>query len=408
MKVINCPNNDLAILNDNNEAKIIINTDGVAKTAFFQEEVEDNEYITKSFADAHYLDGKVYTAGNGINIDSANTVSIDEEVTATKTFVNDGLATKQDTLTAGTGIAIADNTVGVTDEIATKTFVNDGLATKQNTLTAGVGISIADNTIGINETVVATKTDLTAKQDVLTAGAGIDITTNTVSVKTANTSDIGGIKLANKVSTDNDAVQCDAIADADYATADGKSFISKATLDTQLAKKVPQKLLSEAVVVEEGQTEVGIYAKDFDGNEKLYTASNYNRPSTLVYRTSDGGIKCTTPEAVNSEDVANVGYVKSQKGFTLTLQTAATAGEIYIVDAEGVVSGITEAKDYKNVVAVGLTVNTYIIGGGDSFAYFSAGTDGKIQLGGSTVVDASTANHSIKVLLTNCTINAGI
>lgn len=51
--------------------------------------------------------GSSYTAGNGIDIDSNNEISVDTAVVATQT----DLAVKQDTLTAGTGINIGFNNV---------------------------------------------------------------------------------------------------------------------------------------------------------------------------------------------------------------------------------------------------------------------------------------------------------
>lgn len=53
------------------------------------------------------------TAGNGIVVDGLE-VSIDTAIVATQTDLADGLATKQDTLTAGDNIFIASNTISVT------------------------------------------------------------------------------------------------------------------------------------------------------------------------------------------------------------------------------------------------------------------------------------------------------
>lgn len=75
--------------------------------------------------------GAVYTAGNGIDIDANNEISIDTTVVATQTDLNN----KQDTLTAGSNISISNNTISATD----------------TTYTAGDGINIdAQNVISAN------------------------------------------------------------------------------------------------------------------------------------------------------------------------------------------------------------------------------------------------------------------
>lgn len=88
----------------------------------------------------------------------------------------------------GTGIRFTDsgsgNVVSVdTNVIATKTYVDDVVAGAGGgtTYTAGNGISIANDEISVDTTVVATKTDIAAKQDALTAGTGIIIENNVIS-----------------------------------------------------------------------------------------------------------------------------------------------------------------------------------------------------------------------------------
>lgn len=69
---------------------------------------EDNTALANALNDKQ----NTLTAGNGINIDQNNEISIDTTVVATQT----NLASKQDTLTAGEGIDITDNTI-YADEI---------------------------------------------------------------------------------------------------------------------------------------------------------------------------------------------------------------------------------------------------------------------------------------------------
>lgn len=95
---------------------------------------------------------ETYTAGNGINIDANNEISVDTTVVATQ---ND-LSGKQDTLTAGDAIDITNNVISVEadsalDVSSTKPVQNSvitaALNGKQNTLTAGTNITISNDTI---------------------------------------------------------------------------------------------------------------------------------------------------------------------------------------------------------------------------------------------------------------------
>jgi len=74
-----------------------------------------------------------------------------------QTDLQTALNAKQNTLTAGTGIAIADNVISntqtsavwgnVTGTLSEQTDLQSALNAKQNTLTAGTNITISDNTI---------------------------------------------------------------------------------------------------------------------------------------------------------------------------------------------------------------------------------------------------------------------
>ena len=59
--------------------------------------------------------------------------------------------------------------------------VFSALSSKQDTLSAGTGISISNNTVSVDTNTVATKTDLASKQDALTAGNNISISGGTIS-----------------------------------------------------------------------------------------------------------------------------------------------------------------------------------------------------------------------------------
>ena len=129
---------------------------------------------------------------------------------ATKKYVDDGIATKQNTLTAGSGISITGNTIAINESVAaTKTYVQTAYKAGSNvtisdpdasgirtisatggggggtSYTAGTGINISGTEISVADT-VAMKTDVTSavsgKQDTLTAGKGISLLGNTLAV----------------------------------------------------------------------------------------------------------------------------------------------------------------------------------------------------------------------------------
>lgn len=161
-----------------------------------------------------YVDDKVatkqntLTAGNGISI-TGNSIAIDDSVAATKAYVQtaykagsnvtisdpdaSGIRTISATggggggasYTAGTGIDITGTEISVSDTVAMKADVTTAVSGKQDKLTAGTGITLTNNTVAIANT-VALKTDVTTavagKQDTITAGKGISLSGSTLSV----------------------------------------------------------------------------------------------------------------------------------------------------------------------------------------------------------------------------------
>ena len=100
-----------------------------------------------------------------------DTVTIANNTLATK----QELATKQNTLTAGDGIELKDNTISVIHN--TESTVNE-IQSSDGTLT----ITKENDTVTIANNTLATKQELATKQNTLTAGAGIELKGNTISV----------------------------------------------------------------------------------------------------------------------------------------------------------------------------------------------------------------------------------
>lgn len=119
--------------------------------------------------------GQTYTAGNGIDIDANNEISVDTTVVATQ---ND-LSSKQDTLTAGDAIDITNNVISVDadsalDVSSTKPVQNSvvtaAINDKQDTLTAGSNIQINNNVISATDT---TYSDFTGTDGQTAGTAGL-------------------------------------------------------------------------------------------------------------------------------------------------------------------------------------------------------------------------------------------
>lgn len=161
--------------------------------------------------------GATYTAGSGIDI-TGNVISNTAQPDVTKQYVDNALSGKQNTLTAGSGIGISGNVISNTaqpdvtkqyvdnalagkqdsGDYATNTALTNGLATKQNTLTAGSGISISGNVISntaqpdVNKQYVDNA--LSGKQNTLTAGQGITISGNVISASGGGTLVISNVQ----------------------------------------------------------------------------------------------------------------------------------------------------------------------------------------------------------------------
>lgn len=148
------------------------------------------------------------TAGSGISI-TGNSVAIDDSVTSTKEYVQtaykagsnvtisdpdaSGIRTISATggggggasYTAGTGIDITGTEISVSDSVAMKADITTAVSGKQDKLTAGTGITLTNNTVAIANT-VALKADVTTavagKQDTITAGKGISLSGSTLAV----------------------------------------------------------------------------------------------------------------------------------------------------------------------------------------------------------------------------------
>lgn len=177
--------------------------------AIVADPTSDKHAATKKYVDdAVATKQNALTAGSGISI-TGNTIAINESVAATKTYVQtaykagsnvtisepdaSGIRTISATggggggtsYTAGTGINITGTEISVSDTVAMKADVTTAVSGKQDKLTAGTGITLTNNTVAIANT-VALKSDVTtavaSKQDTITAGKGISLSGNTLAV----------------------------------------------------------------------------------------------------------------------------------------------------------------------------------------------------------------------------------
>ena len=163
-----------------------------------------------------------YTSGTGIVVDNTeHTISVDNTVAmksdlpdltdyvteselqttlsdyATDTELSNGLATKQDTLTAGTGIDITNNVISCTTSF-TQLQSNWN---EQNPASVQYILNRPD----LSQ--YATQTDLAGKQDVLTAGSNITISGSTISATDTTYSAGTGLSLSgNEFSVDSTVV----------------------------------------------------------------------------------------------------------------------------------------------------------------------------------------------------------
>lgn len=89
-----------------------------------------------------------YTAGTGLALNGTQ-FSVDTTAIATQSDLTAGLATKQNTLTAGSNVQISNDTISATD----------------TTYTAGTGLNLVDTQFAVDTTAIATQTDLAGKLD---------------------------------------------------------------------------------------------------------------------------------------------------------------------------------------------------------------------------------------------------
>ena len=148
-----------------------------------------------------------YTAGTGLALNGTQ-FSVDTTAIATQSDLTAGLATKQDTLTAGPNIQITNDTISATD----------------TTYTAGNGLSLVGTEFSADTTVLATQTDLATKQDVLTAGSNIQINGSTISATDTTYSDFTG--------TDGTTAGAAGLVPAPATTDAGKFLKADGTWDT--------------------------------------------------------------------------------------------------------------------------------------------------------------------------------
>ena len=148
-----------------------------------------------------------YTAGSGLALNGTQ-FSVDTATVATQSDLTAGLATKQDTLTAGSNIQINNNTISATD----------------TTYTAGNGLSLVGTEFSADTTVLATQTDLATKQDALTAGSNVQINNNVISATDTTYSDFTG--------TDGTTAGTAGLVPAPATTDVGKFLKADGTWDT--------------------------------------------------------------------------------------------------------------------------------------------------------------------------------
>lgn len=216
--------------------------------------------------------GITYTAGNGIDIDADNEISVDTTVVATQT----DLSSKQDTLTAGDAIDITNNVISVEADSALdvsstnpvqNSVVTAALNGKQGTLTAGSNIQINNGVISATDTtysdfvgtdgqtagthgLVPAPTTADAgeylKADgtwdtppgvTYTAGTGIDITGTTLSVDTSVIAELSDLPTKTSDLTNDGSDGTSTYVEADdlatvATTGDYDDLIDKPTIPT--------------------------------------------------------------------------------------------------------------------------------------------------------------------------------
>lgn len=253
-------------LNKLNKGDVSASATGTSANVANYITIEGSEYRLPS-------GGSAYVAGNGISIEAAtNTISIDEQVTATAANltaevnrataaegvitgnltaeVNRATAaegvltssisdeartaraaesalsnTKQDKLTAGTAINISNNVISATYSAGSNVQISTGnvISATDTTYTAGNGLELTDGEFSIDEQVTATKTDLTSKLDsgdISVSGSGTSTTEVSYITIEGTEYKIVGSSTAGvqDVKVDGESVVTAGVAEIDLAT----------------------------------------------------------------------------------------------------------------------------------------------------------------------------------------------
>lgn len=163
-----------------------------------------------------------YTAGNGLSL-TGTTFSADTAVLATQTDLTAGLATKQNTLTAGTNVQINNDTISATD----------------TTYAAGTGLNLNGTEFSVDTTTIAEKTDIpnivqttgTSTTDVMSQNAVTSMvfadpaTAQKIRIGNGATIDTNQDNLI-AIGTSSNAYEDKAIAIGNNANATGSSSIA--------------------------------------------------------------------------------------------------------------------------------------------------------------------------------------
>ena len=154
---------DTSTLGDNDIIKVLQDETHQDETTYYRWVLADEEfsligeegpYYTKAATDA-LLNAKQNTLTAGSNVQ----------------IVNDTISATDTTYTAGTGLALNGTQFSVdTTAIATQSDLTAGLATKQDTLTAGANVQINNNTISATDT---TYSDFTGTDGTAAGAAGL-------------------------------------------------------------------------------------------------------------------------------------------------------------------------------------------------------------------------------------------
>jgi hypothetical protein len=117
----------------------------------------------------------IVTAGTGLSFNGA---TLNAEVTTT--VLNNGLNTKQNNITPGSGLSFNGATLNA--EVTT-TVLNNGLNTKQNNITPGSGLSFNGATLNAEVTTTVLNNGLNTKQNSFSAGTGLSFNNNTLNAE---------------------------------------------------------------------------------------------------------------------------------------------------------------------------------------------------------------------------------